>query len=103
MRGIYIFVSRPKFNIQFACSDGFNALPLCSKYKALSPNIVTIALQDQQDDRAERRQSQICEACLVVKPETQAGVKLANFGYCIVARYNSCITTTARPSNCLLL
>lgn len=44
------------------------------------PNIVAIPFQDQQDDGADRWEGQIRQAGLVVKPEAQAGVELADLG-----------------------
>jgi hypothetical protein len=51
------------------------------------PDIVAIALENEENDRAEGWQGQIRQARLVIEPQAQAGIKLADFGRGVCARY----------------
>lgn len=44
------------------------------------PDVVAVALEDQEDDGAERREGQVRQAGLVVEPQAEAGVELADLG-----------------------
>lgn len=43
-----------------------------------APNIVTLFFQDQENNRAERREREISEAGLVVKAQSKGGVEFGD-------------------------
>lgn len=80
----------------------FSRLALVGRMKANgrfdAPNIVAIAFKNEKNNRPKGRKGEICQASLIIKPQAQTGIKFADFGRGVRARYRLSTSTTTRPT-----